>query len=45
MWSCGRASRGWPYIASLVSHHAALQALDAGREVVLEKEVAAALRE
>lgn len=37
------ASRGWPYIASLVCHHAALQALDAGREVVLEKEVSAAL--
>lgn len=38
-----RISRGWPYIAVLVCHHAGLVALDAEREVVLEEDVSAAL--
>lgn len=38
-----RISRGWPYIAVLVCHHAGLVALDAEREVVLEDDVSAAL--
>lgn len=38
-----RISRGWPYIAVLVCHHAGLVALDAERDVVLEEDVSAAL--
>jgi len=38
-----RVAKGWPYVASLVCHHAGLRALDSGREVVLEEDVSGAL--
>jgi Cdc6-like AAA superfamily ATPase len=31
--------RGWPYVASLLCHHAGLQALDAGRTVIIPDDV------
>jgi Cdc6-like AAA superfamily ATPase len=38
-------ARGWPYIATLVSHHSGMQAIDAGRSTVLAEDVSAALEE
>jgi hypothetical protein len=38
-------ARGWPYIASLVSHHSGLHAIDAARSVVQAEDVSAALDE
>jgi hypothetical protein len=38
-----RTARGWPYIAVLLCHHAGLHALDVGRDLVLEDDVAAAI--
>jgi Cdc6-like AAA superfamily ATPase len=38
-----RVARGWPYIATLICHHAGLNALDAGRDVVRQEDVSAAL--
>lgn len=36
-------SRGWPYIASLLCHHAGLSAIDAGRTTVMSANVSAAV--
>ena len=38
-------ARGWPYIATLLCHHAGLNAIDAGRGTVLPDDVSAALDE
>jgi Cdc6-like AAA superfamily ATPase len=38
-------ARGWPYIATLLCHHAGLNAIDAGRGTVLPDDVSAALAE
>jgi hypothetical protein len=38
-------SRGWPYIASLLCHHAAMHAIDAGRSTTTAEDVSAAVDE
>jgi Cdc6-like AAA superfamily ATPase len=38
-------ARGWPYIASVVCHHAGLHAIDSARAVVLAEDVSAALED
>lgn len=40
-----RIALGWPYIASLICHHAGLSAIDASRSTVLVDDVSAALEE
>lgn len=40
-----RIAMGWPYIASLICHHAGLSAIDASRTTVLVDDVSAALEE